>query len=262
MAGYAEAAHNAGTPQAEITQHLQGMYSSLEKDLLPAFGHNKVAVDALLASMGLIPPAISTDVSTPGAVLAFTNVSQLNSIVRQLPPNTPVTVTGLTSQAEGALTNIGYHVTHLPNGTVTVQIDPGNAYAVLNTLLYRINTSSANVRINAVSTRGVQVPQAMGHIVAPMADGAFLDSSLGQVVPPGIPRLVGDAPVPELFAPLNGSARTKALIAQAAEHEGMAAGKQVTINNYVTQQPLEDGSALAARMSAETSWALMTSVGG
>jgi hypothetical protein len=39
-------------------------------------------------------------------------------------------------------------------------------------------------------------------------------------------------------------------------------GRSVAIHNHITQQPREDGSVLAARVSAETSWALMTSVGG
>jgi trimeric autotransporter adhesin len=39
-------------------------------------------------------------------------------------------------------------------------------------------------------------------------------------------------------------------------------GRSVNITNYITQQPREDGSALASRVSAENAWNLMTMVGG
>lgn len=109
----------------------------------------------------------------------------------------------------------------------TIDANTGPAWSAVTSLLNRIAGSSATVGVNiakGAAQHGVEVPQAIGHIVAPMANGAFLDPTLGQVVPPGIPRLVGDASVPELFAPLNGSARTKALIIQAAHHEGLSLG--------------------------------------
>lgn len=60
MAGYAQNALDANAPQAQIDSHLQSMYRTLEKQLLPAFGHNKKAVDDLLKSMELTPKQIET----------------------------------------------------------------------------------------------------------------------------------------------------------------------------------------------------------
>lgn len=48
-------------------------------------------------------------------------------------------------------------------------------------------------------------------------------NGLAQVVAPGTYKWAGDAKVPEIFAPLNGSERTKGLLTKAVEHEGLLA---------------------------------------
>jgi hypothetical protein len=267
MVGYAQSASDAGVPSEQINGHLQTMYTSLEHDLLPAFGGNKKAVDAMLLSMGLVPKQITTDVSAPGAVTSTDQIASLMQQVGRIPVGKSITVTSLTSTAMAMLQSLGLKVTTLPNGQVKITASTAQAAKDVQNFINAESGRTIFIPIKGVASpstgKAILGPyhQAIGHIVAPMADGAYLDSSIGQVVPPGVPKLVGDATVPELFAPLNGSDRTRELISAAAAHENVSTGGSTwapTINNYISVQDNDSAEAVAAKTSAQTQWDLMT----
>lgn len=121
-AAYATGAKQAGVSTTGVTSELTLMQGQLEKTL-EGLGLTKGQADKLITSFGLIPASIATDVSAPGAAEAFTNVEDLKNELKALPPGQSVTVTGITSDAEKKLSDLGYHVTHMPNGTVQIDGD-------------------------------------------------------------------------------------------------------------------------------------------
>lgn len=67
--------------------------------------------------------------------------------LKGLPPNTPVKVEGITNEAEGRLRDLGYTVTHLPGGFVTVSANTSAAVKNIEDLVWWINQRQANVPV-------------------------------------------------------------------------------------------------------------------
>lgn len=84
MAAYAESAADGGQSTDVTTKKLQGLYEALEKQLLPAFGGNKQAVDALLTSMGLIPSNIATEYQS-NAPDATSKANGVGGAIKKIP---------------------------------------------------------------------------------------------------------------------------------------------------------------------------------
>lgn len=143
---YATGAEQAGVSSGDMTDHLQTMHDQLEKTM-ENLGLTKAQADNLIDSFGLIPKNIATQISAPGAVQAFTNVQTLENTLKKLPAGQSVTVSGLTSQAEQNLLNLGYHVTHMPNGTVQIYGDATLAMQAANNVVSRINGMTAWIDI-------------------------------------------------------------------------------------------------------------------
>lgn len=142
-----------------------------------------------------------------------------------------------------SINNVGQAVYTLPNGKQIVLTGDNNqaldaAYAVQQALS-QLHDKTVWVTIaqrgsspNGISPTARPVYSAEGNLLAPFADGgiaAYADGGLrpmsgnvGTIVPPNTWRVVGDNMVyPELYAPLNGSARTRDLITAGAKHEGI-----------------------------------------
>ncbi len=88
---------------------------------------SREAADKLADSYGLLPDKVVTLVTDVGtAVSTTTDIDALKARIGALPPNTPVRIQSVTAEAEQKLRDIGYVVTHMPDGTVTVRTDIGN----------------------------------------------------------------------------------------------------------------------------------------
>jgi hypothetical protein len=114
-------------------------------------------------------------------------------------------------------------------GYIQVKADGSAAQNTLNELTrprtVQITYTSKNGGMaGSFNAEGNYYPAGVG-----FADGGFpipeQNNNLGalaQVIPPGVLKWAGDARgVDELFVPLNGSARSKALLSMGAQHEGM-----------------------------------------
>ena len=309
MTGYAQAAANAGAPTDEVTGHLTSMYSALENELLPAFGHNKQAVDNFLTSIGLVPRQIQTNVSAPGAVTSTDQMRGLMQQIQATPTGHTVTVTSLTSTAMAELQALGLKVTTLPNGQVSIVANTAAAKQAVDNFI-----AAESGRTIFVPIKGVADPASGQAVLGPYhalggiqlhADGGMLRSRLSMdsvparsvfgpvggslpslsgyalhapgdltpmapvaaMVPPNTWRdVVGDrADVDEAYIPLDGSPRSQAILGQAnARMPGTqpAVSRSVSYTYNITQQPHEDGYALAHRLSAQTQWDMMHMVSG
>ncbi|RSD22009.1 coiled-coil domain-containing protein [Amycolatopsis eburnea] len=164
-----------------------------------------------------------------------------------LPASLQQTISKMTvteAQALGlkvSINNVGQAVYTLPNGKQIVLTGDASqaldaAYAVQKALA-DLHNKTVYVDIvqrgkspTGISPTGAPVYSASGNYVARFASGGLsatdsmqpLSSSVGMVVPPGTERVVGDNQLyDELYAPLNGSARTRDLITAGARHEGI-----------------------------------------
>lgn len=161
-AAYATGAKQAGVSTTGMTTELNVMRGQLEKTL-EGMGLTKAQADKLITSFDLIPQSIATSVTAPGAAEAFTNVTDLANELKALPPGQSVTVTGITSEAEKKLADLGYQVEHMPNGTV--QIDGNNTLAIQSALnaVHWINGLTAWIDIQGNSqVKGALHMQAAG----------------------------------------------------------------------------------------------------
>jgi hypothetical protein len=231
-------------------------------------------------------------------------VNIANSFSGTLPASLSQTISKMSlteAQAAGLkvnVNNLGQAVYTLPNGKqITISAETGQAVAAIDQvrgLIRDTNGKVVTLRVNTqygysnigVGTGGRGSLNAKGNLYNPnigMASGGFPVATSGnalrnvaQVVPPGTLKWIGDAPTAEVFAPLNGSQRTKDLLAIAAQHEGLqvrkyantassspaitmrapttqtpAAAPHTTINNYITAPPAMDLEVLAAAVSRQ-----------
>lgn len=272
---YATGARAAGVSSAAMTSEMETMRAKLVTTL-EQMGLNAKQANNLADQYGLIPKNVATDITTPGIAITFGNINQVKTLLHQLPPNTPVTVTGLTGAAETKLEALGYDVKHLPNGQVTVTANDHvsaevNRIIRLNsgkTITVNVSTGKIHAGPGSGFARGALVQRnAVGNIDTTTPALTPMSGATATVVPPNTWRVVGDnMRYDELYAPLDGSQRTKQLIAAGAAHEGVSTGStkstSVTINNNITVRDNESAYETAHRVSAQTQWDLMTSVGG
>jgi hypothetical protein len=152
-------------------------------------GSRDAAVE-LADKYGLLPEEVVTKVTDKGsAVITQTDVTNLDAKLKALPPNTPVRVTSITAESEQKLKDLGYTVTHMPDGTVIIYANPSNALS--NTALVESRVQSLQdktVYINVVAT-GVE---AAASAVARAAANAA--AAVGN-------RRTGGPSRPEQFAP-------------------------------------------------------------
>jgi phage-related minor tail protein len=93
--------------------------------------------------------------------------------LKGLPPNTPVKVQSLTQEAVTDLENMGYKVTHLPNGQFTVQAQTGGARGNLDNFINEYNNKKLSWQVTVkqtVQTIGSLFGATWGH-----ADGGWVD---------------------------------------------------------------------------------------
>lgn len=97
------------------------------------------AAEALADKYGLLPAQVVTTVTDAGSAVATQkDVEGVMSRLVGLPPNTPVRVTSITAEAEQNLANLGYTVTHMPDGTVTIFGNGGPAMAAADAVESRV----------------------------------------------------------------------------------------------------------------------------
>lgn len=185
----------AGQLAGQGQQELSAQYNASRDALilqLEAMGLTKEQAEQLISTYGLIPERVDTQVAAETA-----DAQSKSDLLNR------------------TLTTIGFQK---PNPYVTVSgVDEGQRkLELLQRTLKNIDGFNTTVGVGTVLAPGVS-GNARGNLVMPMASGAVLGapdiSGVGQFVPPRTPRLVGDRlDVPELYAPMDQSTRTKALV--------------------------------------------------
>jgi len=131
-------------------------------------------------------------------------------------------------EEQGKVQNLADRITTLPDGTVVIIADPGPANATMDQFFRDWNGTTVAVNVNATPGRNF----AEGGVVEFMAGGGLRGltpmAPVAQVVPANTWRVVGDrGDVPESYIPLDGSARSMAILLETMRRMGvmpMAAG--------------------------------------
>lgn len=266
---------SADQAKAHAQVVLQQQIPAIEK-LGEKMGLTKDQVDNALRSMGAWPADLVTVVATPGAIQAQQAMDILKGKVLDVPNDHTVHTSALTEGTIQQLRDLGLVVTTLPDGTVTVTGNTDLARDAALSMVREINGMRAVITVNAAgATTSVRLPSgavysAAGNLVVPMAAGGFggqpltpMSGAQAQMVSPNTWRIVGDNMTrTELYAPLDGSDRTKSLISQAAAHEGLTAAapaqRSVTINQTVITS---DPQQAADRAAGAVAWAMSSARG-
>jgi hypothetical protein len=164
--------------------------------------------------------------------------ASLNSIAYKVnsTPNKSIVIRAPSDFAISQLQALGYHVQALPNGTIRVGVS--GAATASATIDNAARDRNSTIHVTTYST-SVSRAVAEGDVFVPMANGGLRDransirglfnravpmsGSNATIIPPNTPRLIGDnLSYPELFVPLNNSARSVALLQKGAAAMGFA----------------------------------------
>jgi len=173
-------------------------------------------------------------------------VNNLGQAVYTLPNGKEIKLAADSQQARDAIQDVQNQLNALRNKTVTLTINQTNTYSGTG----RGSTPSYNGGARFSADGNLFAPSGgdgASHPVRFFAGGGLpgweMSGSTATMVPPNTLRYVGDnMNVPELFAPLNGSDRTRELIVKAAAHEGILGPRMA----------MADGGLLAAAREALT----------
>jgi hypothetical protein len=183
-----------GMPLAQAQAQVNGELVAARQhfiDNATAMGLSAQQAQTLADKYGLIPAVAETAVLQPGMLDAIHNAGVAADAVRDIPNQWTVTVDGLTQQAEANLNNLGFHVTHMPNGQVAIQANTAGAQSAIDGFIIRnqgrtINITTTvtdasggkHVSTSRMNAAGGMVGQGkVGHVA--MAGGGSINSALG-----------------------------------------------------------------------------------
>jgi TP901 family phage tail tape measure protein len=198
-------------------------------DFAVAAGISADAAGVLADKAGLIPDQVVIAMSTPGMATAQQELEILKGKIASVPPGKEVTVTTLSADAEAALTAFGAHVTHLPNGSVTVSASTAQAQAAVDGFIRQNDGRRVTITIVGQSTQitvggGRQAAtNALGNIIETYAAGGLrpMKGGTATIVPANTWRVIGDnVRSPEAYIPIDNSLRSSMLLSETASRMG------------------------------------------
>lgn len=259
----AQAAYDAGMATGGLAEAQRLMGEAVTKsrtDLqaqLVDMGLSEQQAAALVEQYGLVPEDVATAITTPGMTQAQLDLITIGGQLDELPPNTPLTVEALTTDAEEALTRMGIKVERTPKG-VTITAETAEAELQLKHWMAQQRRITVDIVANgrhvysnpATGAHNMGGPQAAtgGLIVGPgtgtsdsipahLSDGEYVIKAT-QVARYGV----------DFFHALNAGAlspaiaRARAQLAQGFANGGLvtapaAAGEVTNVNTVINAAP-------------------------
>jgi hypothetical protein len=263
-----EAIKLADTFKGNLPPSLAATVAALDETSARA-GGAKVSFNALGQEVYVLPSGKQIVVTTPGMTPSQSAMDLLKGKVLDVPDDKTIHATGLTQDAVTKLTDLGYQITHLPDGS----------FNVTGVVSWSQGTSGQAAKLamlgRAVGAIDMPIQRNVGFAAGGLPAASQANQlTAGQVVQPGDMRWAGDAKVPELFLPLDDSRRSRDLLASANQlmpaPSGSAGGGSAgggspmgsstgtVINNYITVNPPAGASSsdTAALVAAELGWQL------
>lgn len=171
-----EALVQGGMSYQDAAQKVNGTLTEQRKrfvDLHTEMLGSRKAAEDLADTYGLLPDKAVTLVTDYGsAIKTDSDVGSLLLRLRELPPNTTVRVTSITAEAEQRLRDLGYTVTHMPDGTVLIRSNTGQAEAGISAVQRGVNALTDKTITITTRYRQDGVPSsARGALQAEFATG-------------------------------------------------------------------------------------------
>lgn len=162
---------------------LQQDIAILRQQMIQA-GFSTQAVDELIGAYARVPTQVPTEIKALTAQ-AVADLQNVQGEIRRT-NGKAITIDALTAEAEQNLRNLGFKVTHMPNGKVSIEIPTGPPSSAISAIQGRINSvqgKSVNVNIyyrriglpNDADGNGISdfVQRAQGGLVGRYASGGF-----------------------------------------------------------------------------------------
>jgi hypothetical protein len=189
-----------------------------------SLGLSSEAANRLADSYGLIPSQVLTTVTTAGT--AENTQLQVQSVfdkLKNLPPNTPVTVTGLTEDAIKKLNEVGVKTTTLPDGKIKVTADTSGAISALQSVVRQFQNKVITF-FTGGKALGDIVENKHGNVMHYASGGMrTMSPRRAEIVKPNTWRIIGDRAIgDEAFIPINNAHRSRALLAETARRMGFS----------------------------------------
>lgn len=167
---YATAILNSTGNQDMFRSSLDNARASLF-DQATAFGMTDEEAQAYIDTVLAIPPEAETTIGLPGQPAAMAGLRDVFNAVVGIPPDKPVNVRALTSQATQMLRDLGFTVQTLPDGTVNITANTSAAVSELNAFLsrpavktVRIVTDSSGATVGRDFSNGTQARASGGPV--------------------------------------------------------------------------------------------------
>ncbi|GGM64062.1 hypothetical protein GCM10012275_38230 [Longimycelium tulufanense] len=202
-------------------------------------GFNETQAKELADEYLKIPTDIATSVTQPGMLESLIAAAELRLRVLAVPDQKLVTTRAEIAEAMANLNQVGLTVRTLPDGRVEVTALTDEAEEAIN---HTARQRTATILIDTF-TRGIghgfgpgvgagrgtrQFTMAAGGILEHYSHGGLrpMSADFARIVPPRSLRVIGDrASGDEAFIPINGSPRSRALLAETARRMGVELGR-------------------------------------
>ncbi|MEW9521803.1 hypothetical protein [Streptomyces tubercidicus] len=200
LAAKTDEAAGAARESGASWESVNGIYSRGRAQLVASaqqMGLTKGQAEALAASILKIPDSKKTKIQMERED-AIAGLNAVQAKIKATPGSKSVTVKALTASAIQALESLGFKVTHMKDGRVTVSVPTGGPRASISAIQGAINSLRGKTVTNTVRTNYVAInqPVARGKNGVPLfsADGNVVDYyANGGVQRGGIRRFAGGA---------------------------------------------------------------------
>lgn len=165
----------AAAGAAALRNSLEASRPELEK-MARTFGMSEEAAKKYVDQVLGIPSSASTDILTPGSAAAYNEMVRVRDAVKNVPPTKEVNVGVISAEAQKTLSDLGYKVRTLPDGTVVVTGNTDPAQRDLDRYIDRNKNRSISVAVTYSAPGGKAVGllnNAYGNVVSFENGGMF-----------------------------------------------------------------------------------------
>lgn len=176
VAGQMREQIRAGLEAGATVEELSATYEANRDaliDQVAATGMSHEAVLAYLATLGLVPDLVTTQITQPGMPEAHYALDVLKDKVLEVPDDKTIITSALTKDAVDDLTHLGLTVTTLPDGTVKITATTDEAQRAIDDWRARATASpiEQKVIVRFTDLQGNTTDDPAKRAVAPVIDG-------------------------------------------------------------------------------------------
>jgi hypothetical protein len=241
---------DATTKAVAAVQKSRDAFIGMAEDMGISADQAKVLADRA----GLIPANVAIVISTPGDDKTRQELTIIKGLVDAVPPGKDIFMQTISAEAEAKLIDLGFKVTHMPDGTVKIEANTDPARQGLDAWLREPATKYVNVQYRdpgAPTGPRVGQPNLVNHdgnYLLPMAAGGLagltpMRGGMATVVPANTWRVIGDRMVDrEAYIPINQSPRSQQILMQTARDMGFDLIRRFAIGGIARSSPTPDVS--------------------